>query len=427
MPRRNSKRLTDPGIEKMRKAQKGKRLEVFEALADGLCLRVTEKGSKSWCVFYRFPDDKGEIKNRRLTLGPWPAIGVSQAREEALRVKAQAKAGIDPRTARALKEEEEKARAEREARETFGAIAETYIARECPGLARGTEIEALIRNRLIPTWKNRHVRDLCRKDLVALTDKLLDEDKPAAALQLHEVARRVFNWALNRGDIDATPFANMKPPAQKAERGRALKEHELKALWEIWEAQGNPFGKVQQLLLLTGQRRSEAAEMQWSELDLAKAEWVIPAERSKSRREHIVPLVDSAVRLLSSLPRFEAGNFVFTTTIGRRPISGFSKAKTRTDKSLKEALEKDDRKFEPWRVHDLRRTCRTGLASLGVPEIVSERVLNHVPRGLARIYNVHEYADEKRDALECWARHLETIINPPPENVVQLSAEREAG
>jgi integrase len=81
-----------------------------------------------------------------------------------------------------------------------------------------------------------------------------------------------------------------------------------------------------------------------------------------------------------------------------------------------------DTGVEGWRVHDLRRTCRTGMARLGVPEIVSERVLNHLPQGLEKIYNVHEYADEKRGALEKWAGHIRDLSEPPPENVVQLAA-----
>ncbi len=156
----------------------------------------------------------------------------------------------------------------------------------------------------------------------------------------------------------------------------------------------------------------------WTRLD--KREWAIPASRSKSKREHIVPLPAAAVEILESLPRFTDGDYVFTTTGGRRPVSGFSKAKVRTDQMLLA----QSTGIEGWRVHDLRRTCRTGMARLGVPEIVSERVLNHLPQGLGKIYNVHEYLDEKRDALDRWTQEVGNIITPPPENVVRLKAKR---
>ncbi len=160
--------------------------------------------------------------------------------------------------------------------------------------------------------------------------------------------------------------------------------------------------------------------MQWPEVDTDKHEWTIPAERSKSKREHIVPLPDAAVDILDSLPRFTEGDYVFTTTAGRRPVSGFSKAKVRTDQMLVE----HDTAIDGWRVHDLRRTCRTGMARLGVPEIVSERVLNHLPQGLGKIYNVHEYLPEKADALARWAQEVQNITEPPPESGVEWKAKR---
>ncbi len=108
------------------------------------------------------------------------------------------------------------------------------------------------------------------------------------------------------------------------------------------------------------------------------------------------------------------------TTSGRRPVGGFSWAKIQTDQLLAE----HKTVIEGWRVHDLRRTCRTGMARLGVPEIVSERVLNHQAQGLTKIYNVHEYLDEKRDALARWAQEVANIVEPPPENVVRLRTKR---
>ena len=156
--------------------------------------------------------------------------------------------------------------------------------------------------------------------------------------------------------------------------------------------------------------------MRWPEVDFDRREWTIPASRSKSRREHIVPLPDAAIDIFKSLPRFADGDFAFTTTAGRVPVTGFSKVKVRIDQFLAD----QNTAIENWRIHDLRRTCRTGMARLGVPEIVSERVLNHLPQGLAKVYNVHEYLDEKRSALSRWAQEVQNITEPPPANVVKL-------
>jgi len=416
MPKRNSKHLTDPGIAKMARAPKGKRIERFDSGADGLCLRITDRGSKTWCISYHFPDEDGAIKHHRFTIGPWPAIGVAEARDTARLVKSQARARIDPKAVREAAWEKERAAAKTKTRKTFKVIAENYIALEVPGLKRGSESEALIRKMLIPEWGDRQASKIEPSDLTEITDRLQKDGKPAAARHAYAIATRVFNWAQGRGDILASPFAALKPPVKKKPRGRALKEHEIKALWPVLTEMAYPFGPLQQLLLLLGQRRSEVAEMRWSEVDPDKREWTISAERSKNHGEHIVPLPDAAIDILDSLPRFAEGDFVFTTTAGRRPVAGFSKAKVRTD----QMLHKQDASIENWRVHDLRRTCRTGMARLGVPGIVSERVLNHLPQGIRKGYNVHEYLDEKRDALAKWAQEVANIVEPPPDNVVKL-------
>ncbi len=420
MPRRNSKFMTEPGVAKMARAPKGKRIERFDSGADGLSLRITDRGTKTWNICYHFPDAQGELRHHRLTLGQWPAVGLAQAREEARRVKAEVRSGIDPKARRMAGQAAAKAEAQAEARKTFRAIAENYIALECPGLRRGVETEAIIRRELLPPWNDRHTASFRRSDLTELTDRLIVAGTPMAAHRVYQTATRIFNWALNRGDIEASPFAAMKPPIKRVARDRALKDHEIKTLWTVWSELGYPFGLLQRVLLLLGQRRSEVAKMRWPEVDFDKREWTIPASRSKSRREHIVPLPDAAVDIFKSLPRFANGDFVFTTTAGRVPVTGFSRVKDRIDQMLVD----QDTAIENWRVHDLRRTCRTGMARLGVPEIVSERVLNHQAQGLTKIYNVHEYLDEKRDALARWAQEVQNIIEPPPQNVVKLKAKR---
>jgi len=101
MPRRNSKFMTEPGIAKMVKAPKGKRIERFDSGADGLALRITDRGAKTWCISYHFSNAEGVLKHHRITLGQWPAVGLAHAREEARMVKAEVRSGIDPRARRA--------------------------------------------------------------------------------------------------------------------------------------------------------------------------------------------------------------------------------------------------------------------------------------------------------------------------------------
>ena len=124
MPRRNSKFMTEPGIAKMARAPKGKQIERFDSGADGLALRITDRGSKTWTICYHLPDAQAKLKHHRYTIGPWPVIGVVLAREEARRVKAEVRAGIDPRARRTTEQAVAKVEAQTEARKTFQAIAE---------------------------------------------------------------------------------------------------------------------------------------------------------------------------------------------------------------------------------------------------------------------------------------------------------------
>jgi integrase len=157
--------------------------------------------------------------------------------------------------------------------------------------------------------------------------------------------------------------------------------------------------------------------MSWSEVDLEKALWVIPPERMKGGAAHEVPLASAAVELLKSLPRWQGGDFVFSSSSGQSPIRGFSKLKRRIDAALGD-------KVASWRFHDLRRTMRTGLGGLPIPSNVAELCIGHVQIGMHKIYDRHSYREEKRRAFELWAARLAEIVEPDrePGNVVPLRA-----
>jgi len=401
--------LTEKGIERMRAAPAGQRVEKFDRLAPGLALRVTARGRKSWVAHFRFGGDM-----RKMAIGEWPAVGVDDARAEMNRVRELAKAGIDPREQR--ERDHEQARQEAAAQQaelrTFGDLAEQYIARECPRLKRGHEIESVVRRRLLPAWGDRAISTIRKRDAIRLTDALVDEGHHAAALKLHEVVKRVFRWAAQRDEIEVSPFGDMPPPTRKTRRQHVLSHDEMRVLWRAWMRQGYPMGSLSKLLLLTGVRRGEAATMEWSELDSVEAptRWVVPGAKTKSGRDHLVPLSRPARALIVDLPRF-GGPYVFTTTGGERPVSGFSKAKDRAHEvaeSIADDLDLD--RPRPWRWHDLRRTVRTELPRLGVSEDVAERVLDHAKDPLTATYNVYRYETEKADALERWGIDLMRIV-----------------
>src|SRR5262249_32104851 len=186
-----------------------------------------------------------------------------------------------------------------------------------------------------------------------------------------------------------------------------------------------PYGPLLRLLALTGQRRSEVAEAQWSEFDLAKRLWTIPAERMKADAAHEVPLSADAIAILESLPRFTKGDFLFSTKSGRKPINAFSRAKRQLDTAMLAQANANKTKLPPFVMHDIRRTVRTGLSALPVPDLVRELVIAHTKPGLHKVYDQHSYREEKRHALDLWAKRLRDIVTPPPANVVELAGARQ--
>jgi len=157
--------------------------------------------------------------------------------------------------------------------------------------------------------------------------------------------------------------------------------------------------------------------MRWSELDETGTILLIPPERMKNKRAHILPLTARMQKLLASLPRFDSGEYVFSTTYGSRPISGFSKYEAKLDRQASAIGD-----VNPWQIHDIRRTTRTNLSRAGVPVFDAELIIAHQQSGVHGTYDKFRYIDEKLAGLLKWEKLLATIIAPPPGNVVPLSA-----
>src|SRR5262249_32089541 len=176
-------------------------------------------------------------------------------------------------------------------------------------------------------------------------------------------------------------------------------------------------GQLYRLLALTGQRKSEVAKARWPEFDLAKKVWIIPAARMKRKAGHVVPLSEDAIAILKSLPRFTKGDHLFSTDFGVKPVNGFSRAKVKLDEGIAAEL---GGKVEPFVIHDIRRTMRTGLSALPVPDLVRELVIAHTKPGLHKVYDLHAYEAEKRRALDLWATKLRTVTGKRSGKVVAL-------
>jgi integrase len=419
MPRakREPTNLTDLKVRSLRPDPAGEYIQ-GDTQVPGFGVRVRPSGTAAYVVMKRLP---GEAKPTRVTLGRVGEITLQAARDRARGAAAAVREGIDVN--RQKREARQERRAEREAAmqiraatgyspDTFGELATRYMARECGRLSRGAEIERTIRRELLPDLGNRRLAELRRRDLNEVVDAIVDSGRKAAAHKVREIGKRITSWADNEELIDRDPFEGGKNPIRREERARALSATEIAALWRAWETMGAPMGAFMRFALLTGQRRTEIATMERSELDLEARLWSIPAAKAKNRLAHLVPLSELAIEVLETVPAFD-DRFVFSTRPGTH-ISGFSKAKVRAT-GLSGVVD--------WRLHDLRRTAATRLAELGVAHPVVSKLLNHSPRGVmgvTSIYNRYEYLEERREAMDRWARRIAEMVSPPPANVIPL-------
>jgi integrase len=412
-----TKRLTDLFVERVKPPAHG-RIEYFDAAFGGLALRVTQNGHKSWSLHYRFA---GRL--RRLTLGDARGIKPAQARREAASALERVRQGIDPSVEKKLHRLAAGSR-----NETIAALVDDYLKRHAlPNTAPGTfkETKRAFERDVLPKWRNLPVSAVNRVHTICLLDGIAADGAKVQANRTLARLRHLFNWAVERGRLPASPIVGMKPPTKERARDRTLSDDELRWFWSACETIGWPFGPLVKLLLLTAQRRDEVGQLEWSEINFEKKTWTIPRERAKNDRAHEVHLSAAAIAVLLTLPRV-SGWPVFTTN--GRPVSGFSQGKNRLDAAMS-AAKRDElgdtaEAIPHWILHDLRRTAATGMARLKTAPHVVDKVLNHVSgtiRGVGAVYNRFEYLDERTTALEQWGQYVSSLTAPAAANVVAFS------
>jgi integrase len=229
--------------------------------------------------------------------------------------------------------------------------------------------------------------------------------------------RALLNWAVEDDRLKVNPVAQMKAEvvvgAAKVIRDRVLSDDEIRAIWAATDELGQPFGFSVRMLFYTGLRLTEANDLRWSEVNATERLFAIPKSRMKAGNAFEVAYGDDVAALLDAMPRFVAGDYVFSMT-GRAPYRGFAKGKDRLDKLSG---------VTGWKLHDIRRTCRTRWSGISqVSDQIKELCLDHAQPGLHRVYDQHKYRDEKRQLLTLWQQQLRNIIDPPAGNIVAMRA-----
>jgi integrase len=388
------------------------RYEVYADSKDGFGVRVFPSGAKTWITRYRRPD-RTLVK---VTLGNYPEMSLSEARVKHNEHRKLIHQGKDPRAlAAAAKSREQDAG-------TVAELAREYIERWAkPRKKSWSEDARQLAKDILPAWGKRKAKDITRRDVIKLLDGIADRGAGVAANRTLALLSKMFRFGIDRGIVETSPCIAITKPTQETPRDRVLHEDEIRAFWKGLDHAriSETIKPALKLELVTAQRRGEVAAAARAEFDLAPFDtsggwWTIPAARSKNKLAHRVPLSPLATDLVRQLLAFSDGSpWLIPSPRGKGPIT--ERAMTRAISNNRAVFGIDH--FTP---HDLRRTAASHMTGMGIPRLVVSKVLNHAETGITAVYDRHSYDQEKRQALETWARKLQSIITGETGNVVAI-------
>jgi integrase len=390
--------LTDAGIQRLKPPASGQ-VDCFDQGYPGLALRMSYGGGKTFVFFYRLG---GRL--RRLTLGTYPAITLAEARESWRKARHDVQAGRDPARTRSAGN----------GATDFQGVFEEWLRRDQANNRSVDVVRRSIKRNVLPYWQHRQITDIGRRDVLDVIDAIADRGAIIMARRIQGRLHRLFKWAVGRGVIEINPLADLPMPGEETRRDRVLKDGELIAVWNAAKQVSWPYGPAFQLLILTGARREEIGQLRWSEIEDNTVK--LEGARTKNGEPHHIPLSAPSCAVLHNLPRIAGSDFVFTST-GKKPLGAWSREKAKID---------DISQITSWRIHDLRRTTATGLQKQGVPLQVTEAILGHTAGsrgGIIGVYQRHDYANEKRAALEAWGAHVLALVEGrQPGKVIPINA-----
>jgi integrase len=371
----------------------------------GVRLRKSKHGeSKGWIIQYRFG-----LQQRRESLGDVRKVTLEDARKVARKRFAQVELGVDPAAKKA-----EARIAAAQANLTLGAVADRYLQAKQHAL-RSSTYEGAVRYFAVH-WgplRDRPLDGIKRADIAVRLQELVKAHGRSAAARARSHLGACFSWAMREGLCEVNPILGTNDPEQGVpSRERVLTDRELALIWQAC-ADDTSFSHIVRLLALTGCRRDEIGGLRWSEVDFDTGVMTLPPERTKNRRTLLLPLPAPAIDILCAVPRRDGHAHVFGSH------EGFTSWSVAT-KQLHARTAAAGAPLEPWRLHDLRRTMRTGLGRLGVRPDVAEMCINHVRTGMIAVYDRYRYQPEIADALARWTEHLMNVVQGRESKVVSL-------
>jgi Arm DNA-binding domain/Phage integrase family len=290
-------------------------LVYWNAGSPGFGVKITPKGRKVFIVLYR--TGGGGSKLRKYTIGPYGRVTLHQARVAAQRVFTAKLEGRDPAA------DKRKAR-QRIVADHVGDPLESFIAQRLSQNRSAGEISRLLRREFGKPWTGKSIHEITKRDVVEVVAAIEQRGAAIAANKAVKSIKTFLRWWVGRAVLDQSPAEGVPLPTKLAARYRVLNDQELVQVILAARKMDGPYGRIVELLAITGQRREEVAGMGWDELDLARRIWTLPKSRTKNAKEHVVHLSEQSINVLMRADK--RGPFVFSV-LGTKPYNEFSRSK----------------------------------------------------------------------------------------------------
>ena len=388
-----TRKLTDSYIRNYKCPDK--RIEIYDSIISGLAVRITKKGTKSFVYRYRYG---GKVK--RYTFGQYPKIGLSKVRDDAKDLAYKLSKGIDPSM-------EVKSKVE-DSSYTISDLAKYFKKRYLPLKAASTQetYKSRIDSSIVPELGHYPVKSLKRVHIIQLLEKIaFDDGQLINSNRTRAVLSSMLSFAVQKDIINYNPVKRVKEIAKEKTRYRTYTDYEIVPIWKAFEIQAEPIRSLLMFLLLNGQRLTETSEMKWSQLN--DGIWTLSKTNTKNALPHLVPLSDLSMEILNDLKDYsDKSEFVFMSPRKKEaPIAYIGQVAGRIRKITG---------IQDFRFHDLRRTVGTNITRFKFSRVVAGKVLNHRQLSgdsqITAIYDRYSYMDEKKDALQCWADHIKSLV-----------------
>ncbi len=364
----------------------------WDIACPGFGVKVTPKGRKVFLVLFRTAGAGSRL--RKYTIGPYGRVTLNQARITAQKVFA---AKLDGRDLAAEKNDSRR----RMVADRVDDLLEAFIVQHLSQNRSAPEISRMLRREIGSAWGSRSIHEISKRDVIDVVSAIEQRGAPVAANKALKSIKTFLRWCVGRAVLDRSPADGVPLPVKEVTRDRVLNDDELARVITAARQIGGPYGGIVELLALTGQRREEVARCTWDEIDMGRRTWKLPSARTKNAKAHEVYLSDQAVAVLGRVDKI--GTLVFSQS-GTVPFQAFSVVKRELDQLSG---------VTAWRLHDLRRTCVSGMARLGIAPHVADKVLNHqggTISGVAAVYQRHDFLAERKKALEMWGAHVQRAV-----------------